>query len=317
MSSINPHVKCCSYQPALPNFLVGQALADETLGEAGRALLRARIAADVAVTPLGLGRSPTYSLVYRHGSQQGFGRSRALRCAYYVEDGGLCGIWRHRNAVCATWFCKHVRGQVAATFWGAMKQLLTVLESDLAQWCLLELGLETSALERLMVTGLETGALTVADLDGRSDPSSSEAMWGSWGSRREELYVSCAKLVAPLDFGEALRRCGPEARVRVRILQDAWRRLSSPEAPARLRPGKLTVVRSGPTTCTVTTYSHHDPVEVHRALLDTLHHFDGGPTDRAVEAIEREGRMRLSKELVLRMSDFAVLVADEGRRVDS
>src|SRR5580704_17978080 len=48
--SFRPDVKCCSYHPTLPNYLVGEALADESLA-VGRERLRAKIAARIGVTP--------------------------------------------------------------------------------------------------------------------------------------------------------------------------------------------------------------------------------------------------------------------------
>ena len=95
---------------------------------AGRATLETRLASRVAVTPIGVGRSPTFQVLYDHvGEATGFGRSRSIRCPHYLEEGcGLCGIWRHRESTCATWFCKHVRGGVGKRFWGTIQQLLVV-----------------------------------------------------------------------------------------------------------------------------------------------------------------------------------------------
>jgi hypothetical protein len=51
----NPQVKCCSYVPELPNFLVGGVLADtSSTSEAGRASMAKRLEAGIAVTPLAL-----------------------------------------------------------------------------------------------------------------------------------------------------------------------------------------------------------------------------------------------------------------------
>ena len=304
----DPQVKCCTYMPALPNFLVGQALADEDPGgKTGRESLRARIASKLGVTPLGLGRTPSYALVYRNSA--GFGRSMGLRCPHYVDDGGLCGIWQHRNAVCATWFCKHVRGQTGSLFWQAVRELLSVVENELAVWCLLQVGVKASALERAMATRTESTALTATDVDGRSDAATYAATWGPWAGREEELYEACAKLVAGIDFAEVLRRCGPEAGFRVEVLRAAWQRLTSRRPPANLRPGQLTVVGFGPAACRVVTYSPNDPFEMHRVLFAALQQFDGRPTQAAVEAIERDEKVTLGEDLLMQMVDFGVLVA--------
>jgi hypothetical protein len=95
-----PDVKCCSFVPNLPNFLVGRILADaDPHLAAGRASVEARSEAGMAVTPLGLGQPPAYRVLYDRGAPAAFGRSRTLRCPHFLDDGvGRCAIWRHRNS---------------------------------------------------------------------------------------------------------------------------------------------------------------------------------------------------------------------------
>src|SRR3954471_5464586 len=146
----NPGTKCCTFLPDLWNFLVGGVLLDEHADAArGRGTVEARLEKGVAVTPLGLGRDARYSLVYR-ASPESFGRSGDILCPHYIdEQGGLCGIWRHRESTCTTWFCKFVRGSVGRDFWSDVQQLLRAIEEALATWCLVELAVESQSLRRL------------------------------------------------------------------------------------------------------------------------------------------------------------------------
>jgi hypothetical protein len=316
--SFNPETKCCTFSPELANFLVGQVLADEDpAGAVGRASVQARIAAGIAVTPLGLLPPAVDRVLYRFGSARGFGQARAMRCQHYVEEGGLCGIWRHRNGICATWFCKHVRGEAAWIFWERVKDLLSAIEDDLARWCLLELGIGQAALARLFPPSRERAApqsfdLTLADIEHRSDPDRSRALWGTWAGRETEFFCECARLVDGIDVAKIVGRCGPDIRVRVELVRSTWQRLREPEPPARLRVGQLQVIRMDPGTCRVVTYSGFDPVEMPRTLFDVLHHFDGRPTAEAQRAIRDAGGPELTAGLVLKMADFGVLVADGG-----
>ena len=97
-----PEMKCCVYQPSLPNFLAGRSVGVDTV--------RARIEAGIGVGPLVLERPPSYDLVHRH-TINAAGRTKALRCPHFVTADGTCGIWENRDALCATWFCRHVRGR--------------------------------------------------------------------------------------------------------------------------------------------------------------------------------------------------------------
>ena len=120
--SFNPQTKCCTYIPELPNYLVGRILADQDPTSAsGRATVEARLRAGIAVTPLGLGQPPSFKVLYKHSRESLFGRSKTLRCPHYLADeGGRCGVWKHRASICATWYCKYVRGEVGLNFWAAM-----------------------------------------------------------------------------------------------------------------------------------------------------------------------------------------------------
>ncbi|MBI1881762.1 MAG: hypothetical protein HYR94_26595, partial [Chloroflexi bacterium] len=119
----HPQTKCCTYIPQIPNFLVGCILSDDNPALAkGRASLITRIQAGSATTPLWLERSPTYDLKY-NSRDHFFGRMTGLHCPHYLEeDGGLCGIWRYREAICPTLGLEqeetHLRLKTQREVWG-------------------------------------------------------------------------------------------------------------------------------------------------------------------------------------------------------
>src|SRR6266496_960042 len=85
----DPHVKCCSYVPELPNYLVGGVLSDiSPASELGRASMAKRLGAGVAVTPLGIGQPPAFALIYERASASAFGQSHTLICPHFVDEGG-------------------------------------------------------------------------------------------------------------------------------------------------------------------------------------------------------------------------------------
>jgi hypothetical protein len=314
LESFDPRTKCCTYLPALPNFLVGALLADEATDERGRASVRARIASGVAVTPLGLGIPPTYGVLYHHGAPVAFGRAVTMRCPHYLEDTGRCGIWLHRNAVCATWFCKHERGAVGWRFWQSVRELLSAIEAELARACLLELDVGAAAIAHALPPAPRPGTSTSlglqAELCGERGAAAAAARWGRWAHREEEFYVACAAFVQRLDFAEILGRCGHEVRLRIEVMRSAWKELREPAPPARLRMSPLVVLGAGSTTRRVSAYSALDPLEMPRELLDLLHHYDGRVNAEARAAIASAG-IRLTPGLERKLADFEVLVPDE------
>jgi hypothetical protein len=208
----NPLTKCCTYVPVLPNFLVGRMLTDDSPAFVrGRATLEARLAEGIAVTPLGIGRSSAFELLYATQGHARFGHDRSMRCPHYLDEGGgQCGIWRHRAAVCATWFCKYVRGAVGQQFWQTLHRLLSAVERELSPWCAGKLGADCQAAERLRA----------AD-DGRP------RAFGHWSGRERQFFTECARLVDALRWRDVERICGPEVRALTARTREAFDRLQS------------------------------------------------------------------------------------------
>jgi hypothetical protein len=327
-----PSTKCCTLIPNLPSYVVGRVLADQDPHPAaarGRETVRARIRARGAVTPLGLGRTLGFSLHYRHHPER-FGQSEALRCPHYIEEGGLCGVWKHRESTCATWFCKYERGVVAVRFWESLRTLLQAVDHELSYWCATKLGLDNAHVRGVYEAGtasLAGSAGTFAShlLEGalgrrfdrhRLGPSGESAhreLWGAWAEREEELYIAAAGLVAELGWSKVAEIAGARIAPMKNAAVDAYRTLRSTALPARLasRSDELGLVQIGRKKVRVDSYRAHDPHELPAELLELLPSFDGKSTMEALAAIERDAHVRLAPELVRKLVDYGLLV-DEG-----
>jgi hypothetical protein len=308
----HPSTKCCTYHPALHNFLVGQILAnhdDSPAARHGRAVVAERIASGAAVSPLGLAMPPSYRLVYEETPEQ-FGKRPAMRCPYYVdEEGGKCGVWRNRAAVCATWHCKLVRGQVGLQLWQSLRELLSVLEQALARHCVLELDPGEAAVRALFPTRDEERArprIPPAELDGSDAEKARAIRWGRFLGRERDFYAGSAAIAERLTPAEVLALGGAEAAVWIRRLRDAHRAHGSHALPERIEAAPVTFlqIRSGRTL--VSSYSPYDPVAVPERLLALLPRFDGRHTDEVLAELDGEG-IRLDPMLVRRLLDFRLL----------
>lgn len=311
----DPVVKCCSYVPDLHNFLVGRILSDTDPGaQQGRATVQKRIADAVGVTPLGLQQPPVYTLLYVNSSEA-FGRSRTLRCPHYVEEGNLCGIWRNRESTCATWFCKHVRGELGYKFWrDSLYHLLRAVETDLARWCVLELQLGEDALRHSVVSGnwtYEAEAITGDSLDNRVDQKAYARIWGKWRGRESEFFCRCGELVSPLTWADVLAVCGPSIRACARLTQESYARLTSDDIPSNLCVGRFEVLQVQRAMTRVNTYHDFDPLDVPNTVMELLQYFDGRPIVDALAAIADERGVSLDAALIRKMVDFKLLVPPE------
>ncbi len=310
----HPDTKCCTYVPEIPNFLVGRILDDPDPALApGRASVERRIDARVGVTPVGLVRPPVQALLYQHGTPAGFGHATSLLCPHYRPDaGGACGIWRHRNGVCSTWFCKHERGATGQRFWQALEQLLAIVERNLARWCLLEVGVDATVLAQLLPRGAdrgaESGSLDAAGLDGTVSEAAYRAVWGSWQGHEREFFRRAAALVNDLRWADVRRIGGAGVDAFARVAVDAHHRQGSDDVPERLAVGAFSVVVAGRERVRVMTYSEYDPLELPRLLVDVLPYFDGRPTVEALRRIRADRNISVQPDLVRRLVDFGILV---------
>jgi hypothetical protein len=280
----NPDVKCCTHLPVLPSFLVGRMLADDSPEFArGRTTLEARLQACTAVSPLGIGPTAAGELLSVTRGTSLFGSARSLRCPHYVDEGGgQCGIWRHRAAVCATWFCKYVRGAAGQRFWHTLHRLLSAVERELAVWCARRLG---------------------------ADPGAPR-LSGDWSGRERAFFQACARLVDGLSWRDVERVCGPEVRALTALTREAFAGLRSRAIPRRLRRGSFQVIASRRGSSIVEGYDGGDRLALPTRVLSALHHFDGSvSTAQALRTIRADTGLAIAPDLVRLLVDFEILVA--------
>ncbi|MBI3924352.1 MAG: hypothetical protein HY319_02310 [Armatimonadetes bacterium] len=290
-----PQTRCCTYFPAIPNYLAGGLLGDDSPEMAeGRQRVQARIASRVGVTPRGIASTPTFQLLY-NAAPAAFGRAEALKCPYLLPTG--CGVWRWRPAVCATWFCKYSTGRDGQLFWKTLQDFLEETQRKLSQYALLELHPESP--ELLAQPG--AGTLGDRDLDGVApEDEVYRKLWGPWTGREEEFYrqaEACVRGLSPERFQEIM---GLDLVLHVRSLEKRLRQSAAPDLPDPLRRNpRLRVERIGGDEYMVESYLHFDPMRLSRRLYELLDEFDGRLSNAEVlEHIRVEKRLRLNDQLL-------------------
>jgi hypothetical protein len=302
--AFRPDTKCCTYTPALPNFLIGGILAGPD--GPGRRSVMQRLAEDGRVSPLGL--EPDWDQ-RRADDTRAHGRSAAHRCPHFEIESGRCGIWEHRNHACVSYFCKHERGARGAAFWHAVGRLLRMLEEGLARWCVLEGGFAESALEAILLLD-ETRPDRTAHLSegaGVRDPDRAAALWQPRQGQEETFFRECAERVSGLSWPEAAARCGPETRMAATVVQEAHRRLLDDALPERLTLGQWQLLGATAEGLTVITHSATDPVGLSHALTGVLHRFDGRAPSVILEEIRSGHGLELAPDLLHTLLDYGVL----------
>ena len=307
----SPSSKCCTYHPALPNYSVGGLLLDTSdAGREGRRRIQDTIARRAGVTPFGISAPPRLEFLIKNG-KAGFGQATSLICPFLDREQRACTVWAHREAECATWFCKHNDGVDGRAFWSALRDYLFEVERVLVSHTLRELGLDAQSIVN------RPGPPT--SLDGREledlppSPARYEAIWQGWSGREAELYTSAYRIVESLDRPAFERLAG----VRLDLLGDAlgrWHKaMSSPTLPDPLiKNPHMRIYRSFDESYVVTTYSTFDPTRLRKGVFDLLARFDGWtPTAKVREAIHADTGMRVADSFIVRLYQQRILVDPE------
>lgn len=304
-AAFEPDAKCCTYHPSLPAFAAGALLADSAPEwDEGRRRLRQRIARQHGVSPRGVDGPPAYWLRYG-AAPSAFGRARDLLCPYFDE--GRCTVWSFREAVCATYYCKHEQGADGLAFWQAVRQYLAELGEALVTHALLELGFgPEQSLER------PAADLTPEELDGLPLPAAEYgARWGRWAGREEDCFREAHRVVAALGPDGAAAVGGARLRARLAQVEAAGQALAAPRLPQRLRRNpQLKVFRDGP-AYVLEGYSPLDPSRVGGAVHGLLDAFDGRPRAEVVQELKAQGRPFPSEGLLRALHHHRVLVDAE------
>lgn len=286
--------RCCTYLPTLANFLVGGALRD------GVDSVRRRLAEGDELSPLGLVADPGLVAAV-HADAARFGRDVSLRCPHYEPADGRCGVWAWREATCATWFCKHTRGERAKALWNRLQQLLARLERAVAWHCASALGIPAGALARMAPLDRPHG-------QPRADVLARDAeLWGRWAGDVEGFFRACTGVAEALSAAEVMALGGAEAHALAAVVRLAQAQLADDALPDRATLGRALVVGLSPTGVRVQGYSHLDPLDVPRALFDQLHHFDGRALDEALRDASAAAGEEVPAEAVGMLLDFGVL----------
>jgi hypothetical protein len=304
----HPDTKCCTYPTDLPNFIAGRILldSDPSMIE-GREVVARRIAGRIDIKPSRVDAGSLRVLLYGV-TPLAFGRAPALRWLY-LSPKGECSVWRHRPSVCATWYCKHVRGATGARFWELAAKLLHDVDLDLAHWCMAQLNVGLAEI----VEPEGHSRPHVSDLGGDKDWTLYGRLWGAWAGKEIEFYAACANLVESLTWSQVLEKCGPRVGILAGLVRDAYTHLDSQAIPGHLKMSKVSLSNFHAGKYRITTYNNFDPLLISERLAMVLRYFDGRPTEEALHDILVERGLRLSPSLVKRLVDFGILEAcDHG-----
>lgn len=300
-------VKCCTYHPKLPNYLVGSLLTDGSAEMAeGQRRVRDKITQRIGLSPLWLRPSAKYRLLYDQ-ARNAFGRSEALRCPYFATETGGCTIWRHREAVCSTYFCRYEKGKDGHLMWMQVKAYLALLEAQLTRYAV-HVIMPSFIIEGR--DGGDTSVLSAQDLDDLPlDTAAHARMWGEWAGREEEFYVRCFEVVSALDAAGVEKLLGLDGTLSLAVLGHRQQLATSEAIPEKLTWNTNAAVRWLPDgSVALGSYSDLDALALDGEAYAMLIAFDGTKSTSEVRAqLRRDKQSDLSDSVLMALYRHRIL----------
>jgi hypothetical protein len=298
MCGVDSHVpfeaktKSCTYIPTIQNFLIGKILE-------GKVAVFEAYWDQADVRPSGVGPHQGFVDEY-HQKSPLFGRNLNWRCPYYLaEEGGLCGVWQSRNARCATWFCKHLRGQISRNFWQSIDELLSAVEKILSHWCMHQLEVGSPEFREAFPLSIQQATpglwltqqrLYQKSLVYKEDKSADfqRWTWGKWFGREKDFFCECYQLVLPLSWEDVQRICGEDLEQLKSNTLASFEKLTSDFFPDVLKISDFQQSDLNNGEIRVWTFNPYDPVTLSKDTLRQLHRMSGKRTAEVIEVIPKQ-----------------------------
>ncbi|HPI41817.1 MAG TPA: hypothetical protein PLJ21_13485, partial [Pseudobdellovibrionaceae bacterium] len=133
------NLKCCTFHPFLPNYLIGGILSDPQLKKA-HAIIENKIKEGTHALPVGIFAPLEYQKKFHLGDETDFGQDETLLCPYYDKKNHLCSVWEYRGAVCTTFYCQSTYGRSGKVFWRKLRDYISYVEMALMEESLIQRG---------------------------------------------------------------------------------------------------------------------------------------------------------------------------------
>jgi hypothetical protein len=285
----HPKTRCCTYVPRLPNYQVGRILDDlDPAAAEGRRSVLARLAQGQGISPLGIEVSADLQALYdRIVQENGFGRSDDMRCPHHLDD-GRCGIWKYRNGICATWFCLHGEGALAARFWDAVQRLFTEVERAVGFYVARRVRYPEGVTD-----------------DMAADQALYACDWGPWAGRFADFYRACTREFMALSWTRVRQIGGNAFNKQCDEVRALFNARTAP-LPTRLQSNEAAWL-APPRGEQVYAYSSIDWLRVPQEVLDNIALFDGRRVTDVLTDFAQRG-IHVDPDLLRQLRAFEVLV---------
>ncbi len=191
-------LKCCTFHPFMPNYLVGALFYEESSTQAHQ-IFRDKIARREYALPIGMVAPVKYQVEFNAREEGDFGQREDWLCPYYNREKNNCNVWRQRSVVCTTFFCKSSYGQVGMDFWDHMLNYLWYVELALLEEALVMLDFSPRQTMELLDYHNRYDGTAAEKKSWFMTEKKARELWNGYYDDQEGFYKKCYDLVVNLD----------------------------------------------------------------------------------------------------------------------
>jgi hypothetical protein len=306
----SPESKCCTFIPRIPNYIAGAVFTDAET-QPGRELLRNRIRGKRGIFPQGIYPDKKYRLLYEYGRKNGFGKSSLLKCPYYIQGEFNCSLWKYRESICATWFCKYLGGEAGRDFWNGMRDFFKLIQEKMMEHAIRELGLT------VVPPFGDDEQLSVEDLDDLPmHRLEYQRRWQQWEGREEEFYIRSIEIISRIGINDFNLILATEYPEQLKTLEEKYHRMVTipdilhvnPEYIfEEVLPGKYRIRLSSilDRNDTAITYAFDVP----KSVIDSFRNREN--TDYVIDELSVKSGIQLGKDLVIALFQHGILTSGQ------
>ena len=220
------NLKCCTFHPFLPNYLIGKILRDEEKTPTFVSeVLQHKISKRQYVLPLGIVAPVSYQVEFNELKSKQFGKREDWLCPYYDKVQDRCGIWRNRGSVCTSFYCKSSHGSRGKTFWKKALDYLSYVEMVLCEEALVHLDFSPRQVSELLGY-INRHQGTAAELQSDSLPlKKAQDLWNGYFDDQRAFFIKSLEVVESFDkkqMAESMGDLGANLTAQILKAGEIW-----------------------------------------------------------------------------------------------
>ena len=193
-------LKCCTFHPFLPNYMIGQILLDQKKTPTFiTEILQNKIVKRQYALPLGIVAPVSYQVEFNELKSKHFGKREDWLCPYYDKALSQCGVWRNRGSVCTSFYCDSSKGSKGKNFWKVALNYLSYVEMVLCEEALVHLDFSPRQVSDLLgYINRNEGSASELKSDSMSK-AKAQSLWNGYFDDQEGFYIKTLEVVKSFD----------------------------------------------------------------------------------------------------------------------